>query len=175
MISTVVFSLSVLFCVFESQMKFHLFSLTSFVCTAPSHLCSFVGSTKARCQELINGFTSEIHKRMTLMLCSEHVRVFSLLLSLERMKLRKQVTETDLGLFVNGVDTSGLENVIKLDDKPSWMSNKVRNFVSCGEFAFVLVSDVQHVKIVLVVFRRGWIVLQSKVSCSLSNICGDTF
>ena len=79
----------------------------------------------ARAQELINGITTDVHKYMSQMMFEQHIQLFNLLLSLERMRMSAQITATELGLFVNGVDTSDVEESFVFDDKPSWLSNKV--------------------------------------------------
>ena len=85
----------------------------------------FSGAPKARAQELINGLTKDVHKYMSQMMFEQHVRLFNLLLTLERMRMFRQITPTEFGLFVNGVDTSDVEESFVFEDKPNWLSNKV--------------------------------------------------
>ena len=86
----------------------------------------FVGHLKARAQELINSTASEVYKYISSMMFESHVQLFSLLLALERLRMSQQLTNQELGLFVNGVDTSEIEDNIVFDDKPDWVTNKVK-------------------------------------------------
>ena len=62
------------------------------------------------------------------MMFESHVQLFSLLLTLERLRMSQLLTNQELGLFVNGVDTSEIEDNIVFDDKPDWVTNKVSIF-----------------------------------------------
>ena len=83
------------------------------------------GHLKARAQELINCTASQVYKYISSMMFESHVQLFSLLLALERLRMSQQLTNQELGLFVNGVDTSEIEDNIVFDDKPDWVTNKV--------------------------------------------------
>ena len=63
------------------------------------------------------------------MMFERHTQLFALLLTLERLRMTHQLTNQELGLFVNGVDTSDIEDSIVFDDKPEWLSNKVKSLV----------------------------------------------
>ncbi len=86
-----------------------------------------VGAPKARAQALINGLTTEVYKYVKTMMFEQHAKLFTLLLSLERLRMARQLTQRELGLFVNGVDSAGIEEGVIFDDKPEWLSNKVRS------------------------------------------------
>ena len=83
------------------------------------------GHLKARAQELINCTASAIYKYISSMMFEPHIHLFSLLLVLERLRMSQQLTNQELGLFVNGVDTSEIEDNIVFGDKPEWLTNKV--------------------------------------------------
>ena len=42
-----------------------------------------------------------------------------------------QITPTEFGLFINGVDTSDVEESFVFEDKPNWLSNKVSSHIGC--------------------------------------------
>ena len=50
-----------------------------------------------------------------------------------------QITPTEFGLFVNGVDTSDVEESFVFDDKPSWISNKV-----CQTLLYLFIKCYMH-------------------------------
>ena len=86
---------------------------------------TFLGHLKARAQELINCTAWSIYKYISSMMFEPHIHLFSLLLVLERLRMSQQLTNQELGLFVNGVDTSEIEDNIVFGDKPEWLTNKV--------------------------------------------------
>ena len=55
----------------------------------------------------------------------QHSQLFGLLVTMERMRMSQQLSNQELGLFVNGVDTLEMEHSIEFDDKPDWLTNKV--------------------------------------------------
>lgn len=59
------------------------------------------------------------------MMFEEHALLFALLVTMERLRVDDKISNQELGLFVNGVDTSGVENSLIFDDKPEWLTNKV--------------------------------------------------
>lgn len=59
------------------------------------------------------------------MFFEQHNKLFDLLITLERLRMAQQINNQELGLFVNGVDTSEIEDNIVFDDKPDWITNKV--------------------------------------------------
>lgn len=59
------------------------------------------------------------------MMFAEHLVVFNLLVALERLRGSQDINDRELGLFINGVDTSDIEDDIVFDEKPDWISNKV--------------------------------------------------
>ena len=80
----------------------------------------------ARAQELTNAFTQAVYsRRIAPMMYEPHAALFCLLLTLERLRADKRLTNTELGLFVNGVDTSAIEDAMVFHDKPAWITNKV--------------------------------------------------
>ncbi len=83
------------------------------------------GAPKARAQELINALTESVYQHVELSMFEEHVELFGLLVTLERMRMSQQLTNQELGLFVNGVDTLQIEDAIVFDNKPAWISTKV--------------------------------------------------
>lgn len=89
--------------------------------------CVSTGSPEARAQELIDATTDAIYQYVATMMHQRHTQLFALLVSLERMRMSQQLTKQELGLFVNGVDTSDIENSIVFDNKPEWVTNKVLN------------------------------------------------
>ena len=55
-----------------------------------------------------------------------HAMLFSLLLCLEQLRATQSLTPTELGFFVNGIDTSAVnEEDFVFDDKPKWITSKV--------------------------------------------------
>ena len=44
--------------------------------------------------------------------------------------MSQQLSNQELGLFVNGVDTSEIEDNIVFDDRPEWLTNKVTHRIS---------------------------------------------
>lgn len=69
--------------------------------------------------------TEAVYTRVSAMMYEQHKQLFALLLALERLRMNHQLTNQELGLFVNGVDTSAIEDNIVFDDRPEWLTNKV--------------------------------------------------
>ena len=85
----------------------------------------FVGSPEARAQELINATTCAVYDRVSSMMFERHVELFSLLVVLERLRMSQQLSNEELALFINGVDTSAIEGAMSSADKPNWLTKKV--------------------------------------------------
>ena len=62
------------------------------------------------------------------MMLEQHATLFALFVALERLRLDHKLTNQELGLFTNGIDTLEIEDNIVFEDKPTWVSNKVTNF-----------------------------------------------
>ena len=60
------------------------------------------------------------------MMFESHLKLFSLLVTLERLRLSRRLSTEELSLFVNGIDASAIEVKIASDDKPDWLGNMVR-------------------------------------------------
>ena len=84
-----------------------------------------IGAPQARAQELIDATTGSIYTFVSLMMFEQHTHLFAVLVTLEHMRMSQKLTNQELGLFVNGVDTSKIEDTIVFEDKPTWISNKV--------------------------------------------------
>ena len=84
------------------------------------------GDPNARSQELINATTSAINASVCDMMFESHFKLFTLLATLERLRLSHQLNNEELGLFVNGIDTSAIDNDIVCQDKPDWLTDMVR-------------------------------------------------
>jgi predicted amidohydrolase YtcJ len=103
-----------------------------------------------RAHELQDAMTRAVYvRRVAPMLSSRHAHLFRLLLTLDRLLLTldrllltldrlradRRLTSAELGVFVNGVDTSQIEDTMVFHDKPHWLTNKVRGggcFENCS-------------------------------------------
>ena len=83
------------------------------------------GDPNARSQELINATTSAINKYICGMMFESHFKLFSLLTTLERLRLSRKLTSEELGLFVNGIDMSAIDGEITSLGKPDWLTETV--------------------------------------------------
>lgn len=85
----------------------------------------------ARTQELSDATTASLYKFVTLMMFEKHALLFSLLVAMERMRLKGQLTNEEMALFINGFEVRDqLEQTSQLADKPEWMCDQVRNVSS---------------------------------------------
>ena len=134
---------------------------------------SVIGAPKARAQELTDGLTTEIHKYMSQMMFNQHTHVFNLLLTLERLRMSGQITATELGLFVNGVDTSDIEESFVFEDKPEWLSNKVVSFTFHSILQQNACAQTLQNQLMIIYFRVGLTVLHWRARCLPSNTCGN--
>ena len=83
------------------------------------------GDPNARSQELINATTSAINKYVCGMMFESHFKLFSLLTTLERLRLSRKLNSKELGLFVNGIDMSAIDEEIASLGKPDWLTETV--------------------------------------------------
>ena len=86
---------------------------------------SYPGAPKARAQELIASTTQATYRLVSQMMFGAHLRLFELLVALERLRMDELLDCQELGLFVNGVNTALIEDSVTFDDRPDWVSNKV--------------------------------------------------
>jgi hypothetical protein len=90
-----------------------------------NHYGCFLGLLKVHAHELINVVTETVYKHVSTMMLERHATLFALLVALERLRLDHKLTNQELGLFTNGIDTLEIEDNIVFEDKPNWVSNKV--------------------------------------------------
>jgi len=84
-----------------------------------------LGALEARAKELTDAATEAIYHQISSRMFEPHVYLFALLATFEKLRLSHQLTNNELALFVNGVDTSAVENNAVCENKPEWMSKKV--------------------------------------------------
>lgn len=57
------------------------------------------------------------------MLFEQHVLIFNLLLTFDRLKVANKLSDKEISLFVNGNNTGSYDN---MELKPNWLSEQVR-------------------------------------------------
>lgn len=85
---------------------------------------------------MISSITGAIYQHVALMMSESHTQLFALLVTMERLRMSQQLTNQELALFVNGVDTSEVDDTIVIDGKLDWLSSKV--WLDCAAIEMTL-------------------------------------
>ena len=84
-----------------------------------------VGAPQARAQELSDATSTAIFRYISMMMFEQHFTLLQLLVSMERMRMKRRASTKELSLFINGFDKQGLDEVALLESKPNGMTNHV--------------------------------------------------
>ena len=84
-----------------------------------------VGAPQARAQELSDATSTAIFRYISMMMFEQHFTLLQLLVSMERMRMKRRASTKELSLFINGFDKQGLDEVALLESKPNGMTNQV--------------------------------------------------
>nr|XP_022307447.1 dynein heavy chain domain-containing protein 1-like isoform X3 [Crassostrea virginica] len=85
---------------------------------------SSVGAPQARAQELSDATSTAIFRYISMMMFEQHFTLLQLLVSMERMRMKRRASTKELSLFINGFDKQGLDEVALLESKPNGMTNQ---------------------------------------------------
>ena len=90
-----------------------------------------VGAPQARAQELSDATSTAIFRYISMMMFEQHFTLLQLLVSMERMRMKRRASTKELSLFINGFDKQGLDEVALLESKPNGMTNQVCFYSNC--------------------------------------------
>ncbi|XP_072179432.1 dynein heavy chain domain-containing protein 1-like [Diadema setosum] len=96
-----------------------------------------IASLKARAVELCNALTGEVHAKLACGLFQQHSDLFVFLVAVQKMRLSGEMSELELDLFVNGLESvvsrereSVFDGASDNSVVPDWLTNEI--WIKCG-------------------------------------------